>query len=191
VHHGNWAECKTHQASPASTKRVTPRQRPTEALGVRIGHRRKPATVDGGYPPGPQNGPPYREGYPGCSSDVTAGERSPGSEDATLNDRRNRENRSVPTDRGPPQGLPAGLARPSTPGINPGRSGRLLTFRGGNGSHTTPPGSPGARFGTRGKCSEQARARPPTAVSFPARRALRTGRVHTPAPQSPTTVSFE
>jgi hypothetical protein len=64
-------------------------------------------------------------------------------------------------------------ARPSAPGSNPGRSGRALTIRGGNGSHTPRPGVQiRAAASVRSESSRNGIAPGPTTlVSVPSREA--------------------
>jgi len=79
-----------------------------------------------------QQGPPYRKGHSGCSSDVTAGERSPKRECAALNDQRNRgATPFVPMNRTHHEDQPRRDTQPSTPESHPGRVGRNLHFCGG------------------------------------------------------------
>jgi len=160
--------------------------------GDAIGNQDRPVTVDGDTVPAPLRAALLR-GIPGLLFRRYRQGAPPGSEGATLNDT------AKPGETGPSQWAasrrrecPCRDTRPSTPGSHPGRAGRLLSFRGGNGSHTTPPGCPEARFGARGKGSEQDHScLPRTGIgsqpgSAPPRRCS-----HPRSWQSPTTVSFE
>jgi hypothetical protein len=102
----------------------------------------KPGPREGGYPPDQDHWPPLREGYPGCSSEphgrgALTRERGRCSGAATRPG-----STGIPNGPRPPPGwFPEPEdARPSAPGSNPGRAGRALTIRGGNGSHTPRPG---------------------------------------------------
>lgn len=111
-----------------------------------------------------------REGHPGCSSEphgrgALARERGRCSGAATRPG-----STGIPNGPRPPPGwFPEPEdARASTPGSNPGRAGRALTIRGGNGSHTSHPGSPGGCFGAQRESSAQDRSWPhKTGISSP------------------------
>jgi hypothetical protein len=114
--------------------------------------RGKPGPRGGSYPPDQGlPGRPCARATRAALPNLTAGEHSPENGGAVLVQRRDRMSLRSLTSR-PVTGIPNGPrpppgwfpepedARPSAPGSNPGRAGRALTIRGGNGSHTPRPG---------------------------------------------------